>query len=96
MSGVHGNEDSRHVTQLSKLALQLMLAVQNLSKKEVGGANVQPQVRVGLHTGGERKARAGVVQNCMQVKSHKLRMCLEIRRVKTTVLLILGHFPCPP
>lgn len=53
MSGVHGNEDSRHVTQLSKLALQLMLAVQNLSEKEVGGANDRPQVRVGLHTGGK-------------------------------------------
>ena len=53
VSGVHGNEESRHVMQLSQLALQLMLAVQKLSEKDLGEAKDWPQVRAGLHTGEE-------------------------------------------
>lgn len=52
VSGVHGNEECNHVIQLSQLALQLMLAIENLSEMDLGGVKDFPQVRVGLHTGG--------------------------------------------
>ena len=77
VSGVHDNEDSCHVTQLSKLALQLMMAVKNLSKKEVGRANKRSQVRVGLHTGREERPEQVLGRTVCKRRSYELCMCLR-------------------